>query len=386
MENQNRSPLLDNLDPKPLPPNHQLAPPKRHIFAWLKYRHSQLTKKQKWLVAIALILLIAGGATAGYFLYRQFHKPTPSSSSKSAILKKTKEPSRLTGVEVPKKLNKRPVTGIMIENSIDARPQSGLKDAGVVFEAVAEGGITRFLALYQEARPSYIGPVRSVRPYYLDWLMPFDASIAHVGGAPKALQDIKKYHVRDLDQFANSSAYWRISSRTSPHNMYTSMGKLDGLNKSKGYTSSDFKGFSRKTEMPAPKSKRTASSIGLAISGFNYNVRYAYSSAGNRYLRSEGGSAHIDQKTHKRLSPKVVIALVMSRGIASDGQHTNYGTTNGGRAYVFQDGKVTIGTWKKTSREADLIFLKKDGSPLGLNPGQTWNTMVDKAGSVSYKH
>ncbi len=384
MDSQNKVPTI-NLDNTPrVPPDHQLAPKKRQIFAWLKYKHSQLTKKQKIIVAVVLVLLITLGGAGGYLLYKHFHKPLASSINTPA-LKKTTEPSRLTGVEVSIKLNKRPVTGVMIENSLAARPQSGLRSAGVVVEAIAEGGITRFLALYQESQPSYIGPVRSVRPYYLDYLMPFQASIAHVGGAPKALKDIKAFRVRDLDQFANPGAYWRIAERASPHNVYTKMSNLDALNKAKGYTASNFKGFLRKQEAPAPKAGRTATKINLAISSFNYGVSYTYNPARNSYLRTMGGSAHNDEKSRKRIAPKVVIAMVLSRGIDSDGQHTKYGTIGSGRAYVFQDGKVVAGVWKKTSRKSALLFLKKDGTSLALNPGQTWITFVDSSSAVSFK-
>ncbi len=206
-----------------------LSAPKRS-WQWLKFKHSNLSRKQQILVWIAILLLVIAGATAIYYAYRHFYKAPPSvktiAKKQEAPPKPTTEPSRLTGVEVAIELNNRPVSGIMIENSPDARPQSGLKDAGIVFEAIAEGGITRFLALYQESQPDYIGPVRSVRPYYLDFLMPFDAPIAHVGGAPQALSDIRSLGVKDLDQFANSGAYQRITTRYAPHNVYTSIAQL----------------------------------------------------------------------------------------------------------------------------------------------------------------
>ena len=107
----------------------------------------------------------------------------------------------------------------MIENSPDARPQSGIKQAGVVYEAIAEGGITRFLALYQEAKPGLIGPVRSVRMYYVDWAAPYNASIAHIGGSAAALAEVRNGNYRDIDQFFNSGSYWRAIA--TPRTMYT---------------------------------------------------------------------------------------------------------------------------------------------------------------------
>ena len=101
----------------------------------------------------------------------------------------------------------KPVTAIMIENSPDARPHSGLKQAEVVYEAIAEGGITRFLTLFQQHKPQLIGPVRSLRMYYVDWLAPYQASVAHVGGSHASLQEIRNGKYRDIDQFFNGSSY-----------------------------------------------------------------------------------------------------------------------------------------------------------------------------------
>jgi len=123
---------------------------------------------------------------------------------KAVVAKPTTEASKLTGVQVDPAVNQRPTTAVMIENSTAARPQSGLDQAGVVFEAIAEGGITRFEAIYQDSQPAYLGPVRSVRPYYIQWALGFDAAIAHVGGSPEALSDIKTWNAKDLDQFAQA--------------------------------------------------------------------------------------------------------------------------------------------------------------------------------------
>ncbi len=353
-----------------------------HFFGWLKFKHSNLSSKQKKVVFLVVLILIAGGGFGSYALYKHFHKPLDSSVAQAKKQPKpTTEPSRLTGVEVDLALNERPVTGVIIENSPAARPQSGLLSAGIVFEAVAEGGITRFLILNQEAQPDYIGPVRSVRPYYLDWLMQFEASIAHVGGSPQALQEIKSLKIRDLDQFQNAGAYDRVSTRFAPHNVYTSSAKLDALNQAKGYTSSNFTGFPRKQEKPV--NPPTTKSIDIKISNnATYSSHYDYNAATNNYMRSQAGVPHIDERTGTQLAPKVVIALVMSRGIASDGQHTNYGVSGGGQMIVFQDGVIYDGSWGKAGAGAQFIFKDTLGAELKFNPGQTWLTMVDAPTSV----
>jgi hypothetical protein len=293
--------------------------------------------------------------------------------------------SPLSGVATKQELADRPVTGIMIENSLDARPQSGLQEAGVIFEAIAEGGITRFLTLYQENEPSYIGPVRSLRPYYIDWAETFDASVAHVGGSPDALSRIRNGG-KDLDQFFNASSFWRISSRASPHNVYTSFNRLNSLNKARGYKTSKFTPWTRKDE--AKVLKNNAKTINFAISGPLYNVRYVFTKATNSYKRSEGGVAHnytsVDGGKAKQLTPKVVIAMVMPYGIASDGHHSTYATTGKGRVFIFQDGGVVKGTWHKNGRSAQYKFVDKHGKVIALNRGQTWVTIVSSDPAIKY--
>lgn len=348
----------------------------------------RLTKKQGIVLAAALAVLMGGG---GAFALTHRSKPAPPPAAvnpePAPIAEEPKAPviiSPLSGLPVSAEQAAFPVTGIMIENSPDARPQSGLDSAGVVYEAIAEAGITRFLALFQDSEPDYIGPVRSARPYYVEWLQGYDASYAHVGGSPEALALIKSAGVKDLDQFANSKAYWRISSRYAPHNMYTSMAKLRELENAKGYKSSTFKGFVRKAEAPA--ATPSAKSIDLTMSGYLYNVHYDYDAATNSYKRSEGGKPHMnvagDGKTSTQLSPKVVIAIVVPYGIKSDGLHSDYKTTGSGKAYIFQDGVLTEGIWEKQGSKEPLVLGDANGSPLAINPGQTWVTAVATADKV----
>ncbi len=352
------------------------------------FKKPNLSKKQTIIASIVGVLLIGGGASA-FVMTRKKPAPPPKPAP---IVQKVVEPpkptteaSRLTGVQVPiGTSNLLPVTGVMIENSPDARPQSGLSQAGVVFEAIAEGGITRFLTLWQDNHPDYIGPVRSVRLYYLQWLQGFDAPIAHVGGAPEALSYIKSAGLKDLDQFYNSGPYHRVNTRYAPHNMYADVNKLIDLEKTKGWTSSNFTGFVRKAK-EAPIAVPTAKSIEMAISGPLYNVHYDYDVTTNSYLRTEGGKPHIDEATGKQLSPKVAIAIVVPYSIQSDGIHSEYKVIGSGKAYIFQDGGVTEGIWEKTDVNSQLRFGDANGAPLAINAGQTWITAVGAAGNVSYK-
>jgi hypothetical protein len=370
---------------KALPPKSTVR--RKRGFDWRSLTRLHKLTKKEWLIVAGVLVVLTGSGVGAW--YKFIRKTPPKAPVVDLTPKKVVEPpkpiteaSRLTGVQISPDLNKLPITGVMIENSPDARPQSGLKDAGVVYEAVAEGGITRFLALYQEAQPDYIGPVRSARPYYLDWILPFDGALGHVGGSPDALAQIRSLGVRDLDQFANSGAYQRVSSRYAPHNVYTSRAKLLDIQNKKGFGSSTFTGFARKAEAPA--ATPTARTINMTISSFLYNTHYDYDAASNSYKRSEGGKPHVDERSGVQIMPKVVIALVMAKSLASDHKHTVYGTVGSGKMFVFQDGIVAQGTWQKSDRKTQFTFTDANGKAFAFNPGQTWIAIVGEAGSVTY--
>lgn len=341
--------------------------------------------KKEWGIFIILLLLIGGGVA-----YAVFHHDTPATIKpipKVAPGDPT-VPSTLTGLPVDPSVNKRTVTAVMVENSVDARPQSGLGQAGVVFEAVAEGGVTRFMALYQDTAPDNVGPIRSARPYYVQWSMAFDAGYAHVGGSPEALADIKAWHVRDLDQFSNGGSYHRVSSRAAPHNVYTSISALNQLEVQKGYDTSVYSGFVHKKKAVPTKQPPTAKSISLALSGPVYNAHYDYNAKTNSYDRSVGGAPQIDANTNKQISPTVAIAMVVpySYGAldSSGAYYSEYGVIGSGPVYIFQDGGVITGTWTKKGNTDQITFTGSDGQPIKLNPGQAWVTAVSGAGNVSY--
>ena len=284
----------------------------------------------------------------------------------------------LTGVGVhDEALTTRPVTAIMIENSPDARPQSGLKDAGIVFEAIAEGGITRFIALYQEARPQLIGPVRSVRPYYVEWASAFDPAVAHIGGSARALEMIRSGNYgTDIDQFFNAGAYWRANDRSAPHNVYTNFDNLDALNAQKGKTSSSFTALPRKDD--AKKSEKNATQLSMPVSGGAYAVSYEYDQVQKSYLRKQGGEAHLDREGGQ-IAPRVVIAIEVDMQLSSeDGNREQITTTGSGRAWIFQDGTVQEGSWQRPDVTGQFTFSDANGAQISLNRGQTWISAMTK--------
>ena len=352
------------------------------IRSWTHLHHA------KTALIVAGGLIVAAGIIAFVFFYHQPQKTVDT--KKPASTKQTPAPvvyySPLSGEKVPDEAStKQAVTAVMLENSPDARPQSGMKSAGVVFEAIAEGGITRFLALFQEGKPAVVGPVRSVRMYYVDWLAPFQASVAHVGGSAAALAEVRNGNYRDIDQFFNGSSYWRATDRYAPHNVYTSFERLDALNAKKGYATSTFTAWPRQDGIPAKTPN--AAVIDVKISSAVYNSHYQYDPTSNTYLRSEGGAAHLDRE-QGQLAPSVVIVIDATEStVLEDGYREQISTIGSGRARVFQNGTVTEATWSKADRGSQIKFTDSAGKEIPLNRGQTWITAVptNRGGGVSWK-
>ena len=333
-----------------------------------------------------ILIAIAGGVTA-YLL----SQPEPTVETPVATTPPPKEPepikyySPLTGAVVKNEAaTKRTVTAMMLGNSPEARPQSGIKNSGVVFEAIAEGGITRFLVLYQNEQPKLIGPVRSLRMYYVDWLAPFNAAVGHVGGSQKALKEIRNGKYRDIDEFFNGTHYWRATDRYAPHNVYTNFSRLNALYKQKKYTSSSFVGFTREDSeaSEAPNATR----ISVRISSDAYNSSYRYNKKTNTYDRYQGGAKHLDREGGQ-ISPRVVIAMVVQeQTVLEDGWREQINAVGKGTAHIFQDGIYKKVTWQKKSRAAQITFTDSKGNDVPLARGQTWITAVPQGhGGVSWR-
>ena len=351
--------------------------------AWVA-NHKKLTMLLAGITVAALAALVV--------LIVFYQKPTQNPDvSRTAPLKPEapaeKFYSPLTGVELPDEAaSKRPITAVVIENSPSARPQSGMQQAEVVYESIAEAGITRFVNLYQQNKPGLVGPVRSLRPYLVDWIKPWDASIAHVGGSKRALDEVRNGSYRDLDQMLDASAYWRSSDRYAPHNVYTNFEQLDAANTSKNYANSTPKPLAhtdtQKVEQPG------ATQITVNMSSHLYNSAWSYHAESNMYHRQQGGAPHVDREEGQITSRSVVILSSHMDHIMEDGWRENYHTVGTGDGVVFQDGTVTEVTWHKPAAGEQHFFTHKtSGEPFKLARGKVWISAIpaNDGGSVSWQ-
>lgn len=329
----------------------------------MKLSLRRLSRKKKILIGVGLVVVVLVAVlmlTRGEDVVTKITEPDK------------KYYSQLTGVEVDKEVSEQPILGVMIENSEEARPQTGLDSAGIVFETVTEGGITRYLALYQESMPEEVGPVRSVRPAFVDWLMGFDASIAHVGGSEQALQMIDQRKAKSMNEFFNGDSYFRRNDREAPHDAYARTKDLVALQKKLEHKTAKFDEIPRSND--APSAQPTATVISLQFSHPIFAVQFNYSAANNNYARSLAGTPHIDVGNNQQITVKNVIVLKMAGDVNAIGS---------GDALLYKDGTVQNIRWQQADYKSRIKLLDATGKEVPLNRGDTWFSVLPGSGTVT---
>lgn len=281
---------------------------------------------------------------------------------------------------------------VMIDNHPNAYPQAGLNNAAVVFEALAEFGLTRFMAIYAPGitpDAAAIGPVRSARLYFVQWAMGFRGLYVHAGGAPQALELLQNTTaVVDIDAlFRTSSVYFgRSSERAAPHNLYTDSQALNAAvtTLAPGAFNDPNIGFLFKTDAPLearPASKR----IEYFFIYREDPAGWTYDPATNSYFRLRRGRPAIEASTGQQLWVKnVVVMEVTEAPIPGDDKgRIEQVVIGSGRARVFLDGVEREVTWRKDSAEAPLTFFDAAGNEVQFNPGQIWIVALPSLDNLS---
>lgn len=383
------------------------------------------------LFAIALYLISTGISTAAFTFIGKTPLAKKAVTIDTTVTKPTKrfviDPSvprtemcPLNGIMYTKQEKdawsaRRPLA-VMIENHADSRPQSGVSLADVVYESVAEGGVTRFMGIFYCGIPMTnvsIAPVRSARTFFLPWVLEYDALYNHVGGAgrceddtvderAKALCQIDQYRIKDMDQFGISfpTCYRNYDRLDHPvateHTMVCQTDKLYALAAQRGLTNVDTKGISWDKQFVPWKFKDDAkdtergdaASISfVAWKGYEkeYGVKWVYDKTENAYLRENGGQPHTDLETEEQLKAKAVVVLFAKEtGPVDDHMHLLYGNIGSGNGLLFQDGKSLKITWQKLDRSARTIFSDAAGKEITLTRGQLWIEMLPIGTTVTY--
>jgi len=349
----------------------------RKLFGEKKYR-------TVFIICIILALLIVVGALAA----KKYKKQGVATATKTATAQ-TKTISLLDGLPYDKDKATRHPLAVIIENHPDARPQSGLNKATLVYEAITEGGITRFMAIYGPNDADELGPIRSARLFFMDWLKEYDAFFAHAGGNEDAMNKLESYNIKDIP---HTEPYYKRDykgrSVASEHTLYSSVGELYKLAQSKGYdiSTSSYTPLKFKADGPADPAGK---GVTINFSSPSYLVKWTYDPATNKYLRSLAGEPHKDRVTDEQLTAKNIIIQTVSRTFEPTG---SYGSQNyvfqdvgSGDGYVLRDGKVIKVTWKKTDLSSRTIFTDESGAEVKFDPGNTWYEIVPPEVSPSFE-
>ena len=385
-----------------------------------------LKKKSLIFLVAGIVCILGGGAMLTIALIGlNKNQETLDFPSLSSDDDKEAYYSALTGIKLEDEAAvTAPTYCIQTPNGTDgARPQAGLDKAGVIFEAIAEAGITRFAAIYQDPSSAVIGPIRSLRTYYLEWDVPFDCTIVHAGGAGDALAAISAGGYRNLDE-SYTYMYRGTYGGRLWNNLFTTSNYLKKFNKDNGYDKSEVKGFARMTPSESDKSRvdqtvkhklvitkpaegntseveASAPKIGIRFGGMpNFNVDYTYDAKSNTYARSyQSGAAHeiysckaddLGERNPEdvcalvQMAPSVIVAIIVPEHRAADNYHEDINVIGSGDAYIFQNGVAIKGTWNKASREDQIKFTDTDGKEVKLAPGQTFVSAVPNYGSVEF--
>ncbi|MGL5647327.1 MAG: DUF3048 domain-containing protein [Clostridium sp.] len=291
--------------------------------------------------------------------------------------------SPYTGEKITEQdLNKTPYM-VIVENSTNSRPQSGLSQADIIYETSAEGGIPRFLALFHKNTPEKIGPVRSVRPYFLTLAKEHSLAFGHCGGSSDALKTIdNEDSLMSLNEMKNPSSYFRDSDRKAPHNLYTTSEHMLNLIKSKGYSevSKDF--FKFTTDSLSDISDK-ATEIHITPNNI-YNTTYKFSN--NKYTKYMDGELATDSNTNEPLSFSNILVQKTNIALNSDGSHLDIDIIGTGTGYLFSNGKKIDITWEKTSETTQTKFYDKSKKEIELSPGNTIINIIDTNATVDIQN
>jgi hypothetical protein len=274
----------------------------------------------------------------------------------------------------------------MIDDHADARPQSGLAAADIVWQAPAEGGIPRFMAMFSSRAPKLIGPVRSARLYFIGWAAEEGAVYVHAGGSPGALGELARSGsgttVWNIEGLAYvGGPFWRTTDKWAPHNLFTSSKALAGVAKGFGYAPAP--ATPAFTFAPPVGPPAHGADFGLSFSYGGTEVEYAFDPATRTYPRSENGVPTTDAAAKARVAPTNVVVLSVPFAPAADGSghgRLDAGLVGEGDALVFRAGEMVKGRWRKAAFDAPTELLAKgpDGAlaPIALVPGQTFVQVV----------
>lgn len=330
------------------------------------------SSKKVFIIVLLCFLLVGWGIFGYWYFFKLSNHDTPD------VLVEEKEPEKPKVKIVSLDSTTRPY-GVMINNISVARPyHSGLQDAYLVYEMIVEGGITRLYALFQDTNTDRIGPVRSARPYYLDYALENDAYFVHWGFSEQAKKDISSLKIQNINGLYQSKYFWKDQSLpvATEHTAFTSMEKLKAAVSDLGYRSTrngDYLfGYSvDEILLDQMDSAMVANQVSIPYSKGTI-TSYVYNPELKVYERFVNGVTHSDYVTKKQYTVKnIIVYQVKNYSVDSYGRQALNNVSSGTGYYITNGYAVPI-KWSKKSRDAKTVYTYLDGTELILNDGNTW--------------
>lgn len=368
----------------------------------------QVSKNRNWIIYITIFFVLtmffawwAVGGAIGSVLYinlsffsdnNETTLTTDVSAASTTELISDKKGRSIDGVVSEKDSQKLVPYAVMIENLLSVRPQSGLSQASVVYESLVEGGATRFLAVFDPSEAILeIMPVRSARPYYLEWSSEYEALYVHAGGSPQALTIIRENEdFIDLEALGRGNKYfWRDTSKYAPHNLVTSSEKINFALRDLGLMDKEtiFQSWKYKEEALIEERGEDKKKLSFNFSyGTTYLVGLEYNKGENLYYRFNANQPHLDSNTGEQIAIKNVIVQIVPEPVLNGGKGRLEIQVGGpGPAWILRDGEIIAGIWKKESRTDRTYFFDAEGNEIEFNRGNTWVHILPETQDVLYE-
>ena len=350
-----------------------------------KERRTTTTKKggAKLLIIILVLLIII----AGILLALKVLNKGQEDVTTGQIAEENKEEPQVQIVDVNSKT--RPYA-VMINNNHSAWPQCGLEDAYLVYEIVAEGGITRMMALYKDKLPEKIGSVRSSRHYFIDYAEENDAIYIHWGGSPQAYSRINT-GIDNLDGIALEGTIFfrdKTLNRAYEHTGFVDLAKAKQTAESKGYTRDVEKDLllnysATEIDLNSITGVQSADDITLKYSDY-HTTSYEYDEENKVYKRSMSGKANVDLETGKQYTAKNIIVYKVNNytlGGENKGRQELENIGSGSGYYISCGYAVPI-TWEKTSHSGQTVYKYENGEEITVNDGNTFIQIMPTTGTI----
>lgn len=324
-----------------------------------------MKKFAKWIPIIAILFLLIGCSKD---TKTEKEKPSENQTKQAKLYT-----FPLTGLTTKEKPNHRAIS-VMMNNHPAARPQSGLTKADIVYEALAEGGVTRFLAVFQSEYPDIVGPIRSARPYYIELAKGLDAIYICHGWSPEAKEMITNGYIDALNGlFYDGTLFNRVSFRKAPHNSYISLDHMEeGIEENQYSLIGPPASFAFLKDGEDTDGEEQ-STVTISYSTKNFEVRYAYDETMKAYKRFSGDVQTSDYDTDEPVLLNNIIIVEMNHTKIDTYGRLNIDIHSGGRGYLLQNGKMKSVTWENENGE---IVPYINGKEAPLVPGKTWVNIV----------